>query len=175
MPKLKKIKVNEATGSKKKRGQKKIRKSRHKFNKRKIFKERKALRLLRYQIENKIAEEAKNSKKAETIEDKTIDEEIILEKVSDPVIIDLNQDCSNSSLKLIKIAIPDICKYKITLKINVESIESESCLKRLLLMSVEENVILANVHFNYLMKANWSPALDVSIKCIFNTKLRHSK
>lgn len=42
----------------------------------------------------------------------------------------------------------------------------QSCLQRLHVLSIEQNEIVANIHFNILMKANWSPVLKVRTKCL---------
>lgn len=49
------------------------------------------------------------------------------------------------------------------------------CSERLKIMSVEKNELKAKLHFNHLMKENWSPVFDVCFKnnkfyshCIFN-------
>lgn len=55
----------------------------------------------------------------------------------------------------------DSSKYNVMFKINEDSHTTKSYLLQLFLMSIEENVLAANIHFINLMKANWSPAFDV--------------
>lgn len=48
--------------------------------------------------------------------------------------------------------------------IQVSSDSDISCSQRLLLMSLEENELVANIHFHHLLKAGWLPEMDV---CLF--------
>lgn len=169
---------------------KKNRKPRFKFDIQKIIRERKAKGLLWHQLENK-----KKTPEENVVEDKLLP----LNAINSPLTIDLLQDSSFSSLTLLSLAIPDLSEYKKSLEItSFPSTKTESCtekvfetsimnengytemihsnnkanwcLNRLLLISIEENELAANIQFNYLMKANWSPTLNVSINTYISYK-----
>lgn len=59
----------------------------------------------------------------------------------------------------------DHSNYNIPLKENSDT--DSLCLQRLQIMSIEQNELKANIHFNHLMKAKWSPDFDV---CFENNK-----
>lgn len=64
-------------------------------------------------------------------------------------------------------AIFDHTKYNIHFKNNSSFSMTESCSQQLLLMSIEENETEANIGFNKLLIANWSPAMDVRLDIIY--------
>jgi len=65
----------------------------------------------------------------------------------------------------------DHAKYNILFKNkqNIDIIQSFS--HQLLLMSIEENELIANIHFINLMKADWSPSLNVCFLKMYSTYL----
>lgn len=60
----------------------------------------------------------------------------------------------------------DCSKYNITFE--EDSDIRKSCLRRLSIMLNELNELEAITHFKYLMKANWSPLLDVRTNRIYS-------
>ncbi|XP_015373738.1 PREDICTED: uncharacterized protein LOC107168745 [Diuraphis noxia] len=50
--------------------------------------------------------------------------------------------------------------YNIPFKNNSDSDLTKLCIQRLHIMSIERNELEANIHFNHLMRANWSPVFD---------------
>lgn len=56
-------------------------------------------------------------------------------------------------------AITDFSNYNI--RFNDITDLKQSCLQRLRVLSIEQNEVKAIIHFNILMKANWSPVLKV--------------
>lgn len=67
--------------------------------------------------------------------------------------------------KFKKIHVFDCSKYNITFE--EDSDIRKSCLKRLSIMLNELNELRAITHFNFLMKASWSPVLDVRSNRIY--------
>jgi len=57
--------------------------------------------------------------------------------------------------------------YNIPFKENSDSDFKKLCVQRLHIMSIEGNELQANIHFNHLLRANWSPGFDV---CFQNNK-----
>lgn len=57
----------------------------------------------------------------------------------------------------------DRSKYNNIIQVNSDC-DIISWSQRLLLMSIEENELVANTHFHYLMEADWLPEMDV---CFF--------
>lgn len=58
----------------------------------------------------------------------------------------------------------DCCNYNIPFKDNSDSDLTKLCIQRLQIMLIEGNELEANIHFNHLMGANWSPIFDVCFK-----------
>ncbi|CAI6345314.1 unnamed protein product [Macrosiphum euphorbiae] len=54
----------------------------------------------------------------------------------------------------------DCCNYNIPFKDNSDSDLTKLCIQRLQIMLIEGNELEANIHFNHLMGANWSPIFD---------------
>lgn len=57
-------------------------------------------------------------------------------------------------------------KYNVFFK-NINDANITSLSQKLIKMSVEKNELVANIHYNNLVNANWSPALNVSLTVYF--------
>lgn len=57
-------------------------------------------------------------------------------------------------------------KYNILFK-NINDANITSLSQKFIKMSVEKNELVANIHYNNLVNANWSPALSVSLPIYF--------
>lgn len=144
---------------------KRQKKSVFKFDIQKILKERQLEgRLLK--ISAKLDEEMK------------IIDALYQEKVNQTFDIEDNEQNSLVSSKSDTVII-DRSNYNIFFKDFSDSDLTESCIERLQIMSIEENELEANIHFNHLMKANWSPVFDVCFEknkfyscCLINKYLQ---
>jgi len=58
----------------------------------------------------------------------------------------------------------DLSNYNIPFEDNSDSDLTKLCIQRLQIILIEGNELGANIHFNHLMKANWSPEFDVCFK-----------
>jgi len=76
------------------------------------------------------------------------------------------EDNNKLPLKLINLnhIVSDRSNYNIPFNDNSNADSTESCTQRFKIMSIEENEFVANIHFNHLMKANWSPEFNVSFE-----------
>ncbi|XP_060878120.1 uncharacterized protein LOC132950616 [Metopolophium dirhodum] len=54
----------------------------------------------------------------------------------------------------------DCCNYNIPFKEDSDSDSTKLCIQRLQIMLIEGNELEANIHFNHLLRANWSPVFD---------------
>lgn len=72
--------------------------------------------------------------------------------------------CSKTKLVY---AIFDNTKYNMHFKNNSDFSTTESGLQQLILMSIEKNEIQANINFNNLLNANWSPVIGVRLDIIY--------
>jgi len=59
-----------------------------------------------------------------------------------------------------------ISNYNIPFADTSDSDLTKLCLQRLQIMLIERNELGANIHFNHLMNANWSPVFGVCLKII---------
>ncbi|CAH1732032.1 unnamed protein product [Aphis gossypii] len=59
--------------------------------------------------------------------------------------------------------VSDHSNYNILFNDNSNADSTELCTQRFKIMSLEENEVVAKIHFNHLMKANWSPEFDVHL------------
>jgi len=80
------------------------------------------------------------------------------------------EDNNTLPLELINMdhVVSDHSNYNIPFNDNSNADSTELCTQRFKIMSLEENEVVAKIHFNHLIKANWSPEFDVSFK---NNKL----
>jgi len=72
----------------------------------------------------------------------------------------------NEKLPLVSIHFNPVgcCNYNIPFNDNSDSDLTKLCIQRLQIMLIERNELEANIHFNHLMRANWSPLFDVCFK-----------
>lgn len=73
------------------------------------------------------------------------------------------EDDNKSSLVSPKLDFFDNSKYNIPFSENVYTNIAESCSQRLLIMSIEQNELQTNIHYNHLINAKWSPELNVCL------------
>lgn len=57
----------------------------------------------------------------------------------------------------------DKTKYNIPFSENLYTDTAESCSQRFLIMSLEQNELQTNIHYNHLMNSKWSPELNVRL------------
>jgi len=154
MPKTKKETMKDKKPcTSKKTATKKLKKPAFKFNINEIIKKRR--------LEGKLLEQTSKLGTKLDEEMKVVDE-LYPEQLSPTT--DLNED--NDKLPLVSTHFDpdDFSNYNIPFKDDSDSDLSKLCIQRLYLMSIERNEIEANIHFNHLMKANWSPVFDVCFK-----------
>lgn len=151
MPKTKKETIKDKKQrTLKKTASKRQKRSVFKFDIEKIIKER--------QLEGKLLKQAVKLDEEMTIVDKLFQKNVkqiidfkdndkspIASINSDHTIIDSSNSGSN---------------YNIPFNENSDSDLTKLCLQRLQILSIEENELEANIHFNHLMKANWTPVFD---------------
>lgn len=137
-----------------KKGLKKVpKKPPFKFNVKEILEERK-----------RFAELSKES--AETVEQMKAYNDML--KLQMKNIFD--EDDNKSPLVLPKLDfVFDNTKYNIPFSESSYTDNAESCSQRLLIMSIEQNELQTNIHYNHLMNAKWSPELNVCLVIIVIT------
>ncbi|XP_022178168.1 uncharacterized protein LOC111039145 [Myzus persicae] len=106
----------------------------------------------RRQLEGKLLEQTAKQEEEMKVIDKLYQEQ-------------LNQTIdfeSNEKLPLVSTHFDpdDFSNYNIPFKENSDSDFKKLCVQRLHIMSIEGNELQANIHFNHLLRANWSPGFD---------------
>ncbi|XP_025195249.1 uncharacterized protein LOC112594595 isoform X2 [Melanaphis sacchari] len=144
MPKTKKKAINDKKQCPSKRTvSKRQSRSAFKFDIKKILKERRS--------EGKLLKQS-----AKLDEEMKIIDDLYQEKVNQTIDFEDN-DKLPLVLKNLDRVIIDHSNYNIPFKDNLDVDSTKLCIQRLRIMSIEENEVEANIHFNHLMKANWSP------------------
>ncbi|CAH1731762.1 unnamed protein product [Aphis gossypii] len=79
------------------------------------------------------------------------------------------EDDNTLPLELINLdhVVSDHSNYNIPFDDNSNADSTELCTQRFKIMSLEENEVVAKIHFNHLMKANWSPEFDDVRKILY--------
>ncbi|XP_060854125.1 uncharacterized protein LOC132931987 [Rhopalosiphum padi] len=145
MPKTKNVSMNDKKQcTSKKIVSKRQRRSVFKFDIQKILKERRS--------EGKLLKQS-----AELDEEMKVIDDLYQEKVNQTIDF---EDSDKLPLVLMNEdnVMIDHSNYNIPLKENSDT--DSLCLQRLQIMSIEQNELKANIHFNHLMKAKWSPDFD---------------
>lgn len=142
MPKIKKA-VNDENKCPNKMTIKKKPKQVFKFDINKVLKERQAANVLM-------------KKNAQFDKEMKIVDDLFQEEVSQTI---KKEDKHPAVIPILGCVIFDHSKYNVNFEDNYDKIESYS--QKLLLMSIEENELEANIIFNNLMKSNWSPVFVV--------------
>lgn len=149
MPKTKKKTVKDKKScSSKNTAPKQLKRPVFKFDINEILKNR--------QLEGMLLEQTAKLEEEMKVVDKLYQEQ--LNETSDPE--------DNDKLPLVSIHFNpvDCCNYNIPFKENSNSDLTTLCIQRLQIMLIEGNELTANIHFNHLMSANWSPVFDVCFK-----------
>lgn len=145
MPKIKKIK-NKENNLPKKMATKKQNKQIFNFDMKKILKERQA--------------ESEYWKRSEELDKEIKAVNILYDK-------EINQIKEQSSVSpKFGFIIFNGSKYNILFK-NINDANITSLSQKFIKMSVEKNELVANIHYNNLVNANWSPALNASLSIYF--------
>lgn len=133
-------------------------KKRFKFNIKEILKER--------QKDIKLSEE-----RAETEEQmKTIDD--LFQKEVKSIFNDDGNEIPVVSSELDLVV--DSSKYNIPFSKTSYRTITKSCSRRLIIMSIEQNELQTNIHYNHLMSAKWSPRLYVRVITIVFTNVYYT-
>ncbi|XP_026805075.1 uncharacterized protein LOC113548408 [Rhopalosiphum maidis] len=145
MPKTKKVSMNDKKQcTSKKTVSKRQRRSVFKFDIQKILKERRS--------EGKLLKQS-----AELDEEMKVIDDLYQEKVNQTIDFEDSDKLPPVLMNEDHVMI-DHSNYNIPLKENSDT--DSLCLQRLKIMSIEQNELKANIHFNHLMKAKWSPNFD---------------
>lgn len=154
MPKTKKETINDKKQcTSKKTVSKRQRKSAFKFDIKKILKERRA--------EGKLLK-----KSAKLDEEMKVIDDLFQEKVNETIDFEENNKLPLELTNLDHVVI-DRSNFNIPFKDDSNGDSKKLCIQRFKIMSIEKNGLEANIHFNHLMKADWSPEFNV---CFENNK-----
>uniref|UniRef100_A0A2S2NAR2 Uncharacterized protein n=1 Tax=Schizaphis graminum TaxID=13262 RepID=A0A2S2NAR2_SCHGA len=142
MPKTKKVSMNDKKQcTSKKTVSKRQKRSVFKFDIEKILKERRS--------EGKLLKQS-----AELDEEMKVIDDLYQEKVNQTIDFEDSDKLPPVLMNEDHVVI-DHSNYNIPLKENSDT--DSLCIQRLQIMSIEQNELEANIHFNHLMKAKWSP------------------
>jgi len=154
MPKTKKDTINDKKQcTSKTTVPKRQKKTAFKFDIKKILKERRA--------EGKLLKQS-----AKFDEEMKVIDDLYQEKVNETIDFEDNNKLPLKSTNLNHVVI-DRSNFNIPFNDNSNADSKKLCIQRFKIMSIENNGFQADIHFNNLMKANWSPEFNV---CFENNK-----
>jgi len=149
MPKTKKKTMKDKKlYTSKKNASKKLKKPVFKFDIHEILKNR--------QLEEKLMEQT-----AKFEEEMKVVDKLYQEQLNDFIDLEDNEKIPLVSVHFNRV---DCCNYNIPFKDDSDSDLTKLCIQRLQIMLIEGNELEANIHFNHLLRANWSPVFDVCYK-----------